>query len=106
MLELYKNIKTKRLEKGWSQEELAKKVGYSDKSMIAKIESGKVDISQTKIAIFAKALDCTPSDLMGFDEPGTEEEEFIKRAVLHYKKCLSADRKTRSIIDQLLEEGD
>lgn len=72
MLELYKNIKKKRLKLGMTQSELAEKLGYSDKSAIAKIESGKIDIPQSKIVAFAKALHSSPSELMGWDEPPNE----------------------------------
>ena len=65
MLELYKNIKNRRKELGLSQEELAKMVGYTDRSSIAKIESGDVDLPQSKIVAFARALDISPGDLMG-----------------------------------------
>ena len=51
-----------------SQDDLAKAMGYSDRSMITKIESGKVDISQKKILAFARVLNTTPSYLMGIDE--------------------------------------
>lgn len=66
MLDLYSNIKNRRLELGMTQSELAKKMGYSEKSMISKIESGKVDLPQSKIVDFAKALNTTPSALMGW----------------------------------------
>lgn len=68
MLELYKNIKEERLKKGWTQSDLAQKMGYSDKSMIAKIEAGKVDLPQTKIRLFAKIFNCTESQLMGWSD--------------------------------------
>lgn len=68
MLELYRNIKKERLQKGMSQSELAKKVGYTDRSMIAKIESGNVDLSQSKIESIAKALGTTSANLMGWDD--------------------------------------
>lgn len=67
MLELYKNIRDLRIRLGLSQEDLAKKVGYKDRTSIAKIESGKVDIPQSKIIEFANALDTTPSRLMGWE---------------------------------------
>lgn len=51
-----------------SQDELAKKTGYSGKSMIARIERGDVDLPQSKIMLFAKALDISPGDIMGWDE--------------------------------------
>lgn len=65
MLELYKNIKIRREELGLSQEELAKMTGYTDRSSIAKIEKGNVDLPLSKIKLFAKALNTTPSTLMG-----------------------------------------
>lgn len=51
-----------------SQDDLAKAMGYKDRSMITKIESGKVDISQKKIFAFARVLNTTPAYLMGLEE--------------------------------------
>ena len=69
-METHENIKLLRESQGLSQEALAEKVGYKDRSSIAKIESGAVDLSQSKIAAFAKALNVTPAQLMGIsDEP-------------------------------------
>ena len=60
-------IKKLREYKHLTQTDLAKRVGYADKSMIAKIEKGQIDLPQSKIFAFAKALDTTPSALMGLD---------------------------------------
>lgn len=68
MLTLYENIKKLRQSLGLTQQELAERMGYSDKSMIAKIENGKIDISQSKIIAFAKALNTTTAYLMGWKE--------------------------------------
>ena len=65
MLQLYKNIKNRRKELKLTQSELAHKKGYADKSIIAKIEKGDVDLPLSKIKVFAQALDVTPSELMG-----------------------------------------
>lgn len=73
ILKLYTNIKNERIKHGWTQTDLAQKIGYSDKSMIAKIEAGKIDLSQTKIRDFANVFNCTESYLMGWEE---QEEEF------------------------------
>ena len=62
---IYDRIKDLRISQKMSQTDLAIKMGYKDGSMITKIESGKVDISQKKIIAFAKALDTTPAYLMG-----------------------------------------
>ncbi|MBQ6622112.1 MAG: helix-turn-helix domain-containing protein [Mogibacterium sp.] len=72
MLQLYKNIRERRKALGMSQEELARRAGYSGKSMIARIERGDVDLPQSKILAIAAALYISPSDLMGWDEPATQ----------------------------------
>lgn len=67
MLELYKNIKRRRQQLKMTQTDLALKIGYADKSMIAKIEKGNVDLPQSKILAFANVLETTPGELMGWD---------------------------------------
>ena len=67
MLTLYKNIRELRKQNGWSQEELATRMGYGDRSSIAKIEGGKVDLSQSKILDFARVFGVDASELMGDD---------------------------------------
>lgn len=68
MLKLYRNIKILREEKGLSQDALAKLTGYTDRSSIAKIEKGQVDLQQSKIELFAKALGTTSRELVGWDD--------------------------------------
>lgn len=72
MKTMYERIRDLRIEKGMSQDDLARAMGYSDRSMITKVEGGKVDISQTKIVAFAEVLGTTPRYLMDGDP--TEEE--------------------------------
>lgn len=67
MLEAYKRIRELRISAGLSQDELAKKTGYNDRSSIAKIEAGKVDLTQSKLVAFADALNTTPGYLMGWE---------------------------------------
>ena len=62
------NISMLRKQLGWTQEELALKMGYKSKSTINKIELGINDIPQSKIAKFAEVLGTTPADLMGWEE--------------------------------------
>ena len=71
---LYERIRKLRIEQEMSQEELAFALGYKDRSMITKIEAGKVDISQKKISAFAKALSTTTAYLMGWDEEPDQAE--------------------------------
>lgn len=66
MKRLYLNIRNRRLELNMSQEELARKVGYTDRSSIAKIETGKVDISVNMLQKIAAALDTDPLTLLEY----------------------------------------
>lgn len=61
-------IKGLRESKKMSQSELAEKVGYKDKTAIAKVEAGKVDLPQSKISSFAKALNTTTSYLFSDEQ--------------------------------------
>ena len=66
MLTLYENIKKRREELGLTKVELANRIGY-ERSMITKVEQGKVDLTQSKIAAFAKALETSPARLLGWE---------------------------------------
>jgi transcriptional regulator with XRE-family HTH domain len=80
MNELYKNIKKRRQELSMTQQELAEKIGYTDRSSVAKIENGRIDLSQSKIMQIAKALETTPGDLMGSveHEPQYYDDETVQ----------------------------
>lgn len=67
-MEIGERIKLRRLELEMSQEELAKKLGYTSKTTIAKIEANANQLRQSKIKQIADALDTTPSYIMGWDE--------------------------------------
>lgn len=67
MLKLYENIKRCRKEAKMTQEELALRAGYTDRSSIAKIEKGVVDLPQSKIKQFADIFGVTPGHLLGWD---------------------------------------
>lgn len=58
-------IKYLRERRGMSQDMLAEQAGYKDRSSIAKIESGKVDLSESKIEALATALGTTKAVLLG-----------------------------------------
>lgn len=67
-MEIGERIKKRREELGMSQEELAKKVGYTSRSSIAKLETNANGMTQSKIVKFANALETTPSFLMGWED--------------------------------------
>ena len=68
MAKIGSRILALRKQAGLTQQELAEKVGYKTKSAINKIELGINDISQSKIILFANALDVSPAYLMGIEE--------------------------------------
>ena len=78
MIELYKNIKKRRQELKMSQSKLAELVGYTNRSSIAKIESGKIDLPQSKIAEIAQALQTTAGDLMGWEDKKINWNDNVK----------------------------
>lgn len=53
---------------GMSQSELAEKTGYKSRSSINKIELGINDVPQSKIKVFADALDTSIEYLMDWEE--------------------------------------
>lgn len=61
-------IKQRRIELGLSQEDLAKRMGYSGKSSVCKAETSDDNITTSKVRKFANALNCTESFLMGWEE--------------------------------------
>lgn len=80
MAEIGKRIREQRESIGMTQEELANKLGYKNKSTIAKIETGANDIVQSKVVEFANALNTTIAYLMGWDNnvspiPGGSKEK-------------------------------
>lgn len=70
-------IKDLRLQKGWSQEELAKRMGYtspSSRSTINKIELGINSITYSNLKLYSKVLETTVAYLVGESEEVSREE--------------------------------
>lgn len=57
-------IRQLRKEKGWTQEELARRCGYSGKSVISKAEASRGFIKTEKVKKIADALGVSPSSLI------------------------------------------
>ncbi len=65
---LSERIKERRIMLGLSQDALAKRLGYTSRSSIAKIESGVNLLTQPRIEDFANALMVSPAYLMGWTD--------------------------------------
>lgn len=61
-------IKARRIELGWSLRELAKRMGYANQSTVARIETGAIDIPQSKVVKFAEVMGTTVAYLMDWEE--------------------------------------
>lgn len=77
--EIGQRIKQMREQLGLSQEELAKRIGSSNRSTVSNYEQGNRTFKQSQIALFSKALNTTPAYLMGWEE---EHKKGVKIPVL------------------------
>lgn len=82
-------IKIRRQELGMTQDELATLLNYKSRSSIYKIEIGENDIPHSKISEFARALETTPSYLMGWEPNETSSSDGVSyriRTIMKYRK--------------------
>lgn len=84
-------IRQRRLELGFTQEELAHKIGYKSKVAICKIESGQRHVRQDMIENLAIALDTTPSYLMGWDKED-DDATISDRLLTRYRELDDLDQ--------------
>lgn len=86
-------IKELRMKKGWSQEELAKRMGYTaanSRSTISKIENGDNGIDQSTLIKFAKVLGTSPVYLLGMCEIyDCWDHKYNSEAIGFQTKCLT-----------------
>ncbi len=75
-MDLAGKVRSKRIELGWSQDELAKRMGYSSRSSINKIENGR-PVSQKIIKRLSECLGVSIAYLMGWDADPDETSKKI-----------------------------
>lgn len=63
-------IKQRRIELGLTQTELAHKMGLTSKTTICKAETTDFNPTTDRVREFAKALECSPGYLMGWEDDG------------------------------------
>ena len=97
-MEWFERIKMLRKQKGWSQDTLAQKAGYTDRSMISKIEKGCVDLQRSQLIKFAEVLGTTASELIGESSSG-EVEGYYTSDTLEAAQKLFEDRDMRILFD-------
>ena len=96
-MKIGERIKQRRTELDWSQRDLAEKMGYNH-STITRIETGKIDISQSRVVQFSKVLGVSIAYLMGWvDEETEQKNDFIVEAVLKMR----SDETFLSVVESL-----
>ena len=101
---LYERIRELRIEQNMTQDDLAHAMGYKDRSMITKIEAGKVDISQKKVNGFAKVLNTSPAYLMGWTDDKRSSRERIEE-VFHDAASEINNQTPRTMEARVLAKG-
>lgn len=99
-------IKRRREELGYTQDELAKKMGYTGKSSVSKIESSGNNVTLKMVNRAAKALETTSRHLMGW---GGEASAPITKTALSKKDMQiayayhQAEPARQAIVDDVLK---
>jgi transcriptional regulator with XRE-family HTH domain len=110
-------IKARRVSLGWSQRELATRVGYKNHSVVARIEAGTVDLPQSRIEQFARVLGVTHGYLIGLisEAESKKNDQLAKlivkmRTDVSFYKTVAAlaelTEKQRLAVDQLIAAFD
>lgn len=86
-------IKTERKMQNLSQQELAEKVGYADKGLISRIESGSLNLSMDKLIKIADALNVDVTELLMDPEPAEKKVE--KDVILYDVSDISQEGQKR-----------
>ena len=85
-------LKELRTERGWSQEQVARHLGYKSRSTINKIELGINDLTQSTILAFAKLYHVEPGELLT-DKPLNMDEIKLKWKEADHEEALSREVK-------------
>lgn len=93
-------IKARRTALGWSQRELAEKIGYKNHSVVARIEAGSVDLPQSRIGQFAQVLGVTPGFLLGLvTEEESKKTDQLAKLVLRMKNDIDFYNTVRALAE-------
>lgn len=112
---LGERIRARRKELKLTQTQLAELTGYSDKTAISKIEGSHTDLNQTKIMIFADALQTSPQYLMGWTEDPKikTKADFMEDELMNIRLLINFGKLTKTqqtavfnMIESMAKEGE
>lgn len=110
MAKIGQRIRERREALGMTQEELSQKLGYKNKSTIAKIEKGTNDIMQKKVCEFADVLDTTVAYLMGWEDNLAQADTDVLidlavdlTAMEHVEKLLKLSDTSKNVVYNMID---
>ena len=102
-------IKKLRIEAGYTQDELAKLIGYKSRATINKVETGEREATQSMVAKFAKVFNTTPSVIMGWETPSNNAENLSadeQKLIDNYRSLNEEGQQTVcNLVDGLIISG-
>lgn len=101
-MDIYERIRMLRLQNGLSQDDLAKKCGYTSRQMISRIESGLVDLPLSKVEKIAHALNVAPIYLAGFSKNQKNMDDALELSSL-IEKAAQLDEADRARIAERID---
>ena len=99
---IYDRIRTLRIEKGLTQEDVAKALGYNTRSTISRIEKGEVDLQRSKIAAFAELFGVSPIYLMYGKVPEPDQKAVKSIPLIGYIACGRPITAEENVIDKIV----
>lgn len=102
-------IRMKREELGMTQEELATKLGYANRSSVNKVETSR-ELSLKKVKMYADALCTTPAYIMGWEEVrwNTDSQEvsyddsITDDDIKRYTNYIMLEKRLRDVMDAMI----
>lgn len=105
LLGIGKKIRKNREIKGWTQSDLADRMGFSDYRLISQFENGRRDLRVSTLLRLSVALGTTPQDLLPEPSPrlsGSDEDLLL--LVREVSRCGSRDReRAKRVLHALME---
>ena len=105
-------IKSRRIQIGLSQTELADKLGFKSKASISRIELGIQSLPQSKILDMARALETSPDYLLGWNDDMVsttttgDNNRTTNQITNNYGKCGTATDNTMDPLREIFNATD
>lgn len=99
LVEFGKRVAELRAMRGMTLQDLADKCGYTSRSSVKKIESGKVNVPTQKVKAIADALGVSPLVLMGREEMPEPSGYYINEETAQIAQEIYEDKELRALFD-------